>query len=96
MSFEYFQGPQAQMSDLEDAPRCCTFCSVEGKCFNLNRACWVSSSIPTNKDSYGCLECLTRGKFQFSHDTEVGYLSKAGLKHIYKHHKLGLSIARRP
>jgi uncharacterized protein UPF0167 len=61
--FDYFHGPVQEMSHLAQGERRCSFCETTGLCFSLEG------------DEYGCIDCLRRGRFYFSHQTEVGYLS---------------------
>lgn len=86
VDFEYFQGPEGDMSHFEGV-RACSFCRQAVPCFSLEYA-W-SAELPESErqGAFGCSACLRAGRFEFWHDTEIGMLSETGLEHVYKHSK---------
>lgn len=81
--FKFFLGPPDEMSGLADNVRC-EFCGSTGAGFELGSAiCALSDSDKGRK--HGCAKCLSDGRFEFWHDTDIGFLDEHGLKHVYEH-----------
>jgi uncharacterized protein CbrC (UPF0167 family) len=81
MNFEYFQGPVSDMASLCKGEQTCGICKRVGPCFELGSA--IICSEEANEVGYGCMECLTKGKFEFWQDTEIGLLDEIGLTKIH-------------
>jgi uncharacterized protein CbrC (UPF0167 family) len=81
--FKYFQGPPDEMSSRAPGDVPCHFCHQIGEGFDLEYATCASSDRQEGK--FGCARCLSEGRFEFWHDTDIGVLDKNGLSHVYKH-----------
>ena len=85
MNFGYFQGPISDMASLCKGEKTCGICKRVGQCFELRSA--IIQSEEASEVSYGCWECLVKGKFEFWHDTDIGMLDEKGLTKVYKHNQ---------
>jgi uncharacterized protein CbrC (UPF0167 family) len=85
MRFEYFQGPISDMAMLCKEEKKCSICNSTGNCFELGTA--IIQSEEASEAGYGCMECLSNGKFEFWHDTDIGVLDEKGLSKAYKHNQ---------
>lgn len=84
LDFRYFQGPQEHMSNLASEPVACHFCGSFGDGFELDFSiCALSDEEKEGR--HGCVRCLSEGRFEFWHDTDIGVLDENGLKKVYKH-----------
>jgi hypothetical protein len=88
--FTYFRGPQSEMFELTRVDVPCALCGLVGRCFALDSThCPELHPRPRGMDrrggKYGCFDCLRVGRFEFWHDTEVGFLSEDGLEPSRSH-----------
>lgn len=75
------------MSNISNGDERCFFCGREQRCFNLYFLICPGLSDHDKSTGFGCFDCLLNGKFEFSHDTEIGFLDENGLTHFYNHNK---------
>lgn len=87
MPFKYFAGPTSEMAGLCNEQCACYFCGHVSACFALDFAVCPTLKGDERRGQVGCIDCLQAGRFEFSHDTEVGVLDQSGLKHVYKDNK---------
>ena len=77
----------------EMAHRCadnttCTLCGAPEVCFCLEYTHCPELSDEHKQNAAGCVHCLEAGRFEFWHDTEIGFLDENGLKQVYSHNEL--------
>ena len=85
MEFQYFKGPDQDMSDLLEGTHTCDICGqANGLCFSLDYTITEVFPDDEKETKMGCLQCLRDGKFEFWHDTEYGVLDERGLTKVYK------------
>jgi hypothetical protein len=87
MTFEYFIGPEEDMSDYAGI-QACVLCHSVAPAFELDSGFSAELSEDENIGKFGCVECLHGGRFEFWHDTEVGLLDEVGLRQVYSHSRL--------
>jgi uncharacterized protein CbrC (UPF0167 family) len=85
VEFTYFRAPGQHMAGLGENDVVCTFCDAVGPCFALAGAHCPSLTRDEKGAAFGCFACLKSGRFEFSHDTEIGMLTERGLKKFYSH-----------
>lgn len=86
MRFKYFEGPIDEMSDLLDGSHKCSFCGQKSEmCFEIDYAITDKFSEDEKEGKIGCMTCLSKGEFEFWHDTEFGMLDEKGLTKVYNH-----------
>jgi len=80
--FKYFEAPENEMTGLLEGIRECSICGESGRCFQLD--CADPESLPDAclKDGVGCYTCLRKGRFEFFHTTEIGYLFASGPEYL--------------
>ncbi len=86
MRFEYFTGPESEMSDFV-GEAICSLCRRSGPCFSLASVIVASLAEEDKETAVGCCGCLAKGLFSFWHDTEIGMLDQRGLRKFYNHHR---------
>ena len=84
LTFKYFEGPREDMSGLAAGDVRCELCGRVGDGFDLDDA---TCALPDDEKAgkFGCADCLTSGRFEFWHDTDIGMLDERGLEKVYKH-----------
>lgn len=75
------------MSGLSEENVKCSLCGAIGKCFDLSFSICSELTDSQKESAVGCESCLSEGRFEFWHDTEIGVLDETGLHHVYKHNK---------
>src|SRR5881392_3473633 len=85
--FTYFQGPSSDMVGWIQEPATCSICGKKGQCLELGYARCSRFSDKERDDKRGCLECLTKGKFEYAHYTEYGVLESTGFRIATGYHK---------
>ena len=85
LKFKYFEGPEKDMGDLCQEPCECTLCGRKDICFELDFADCPELDEKEKEGKFGCVKCLREGRFEFHHDTDIGFLDERGLTKVYKH-----------
>ena len=86
MDFIYFKGPIEDMAELLTDRNTCSICNKEHDyCFDLEFTITEKFSSEEREGKIGCYDCLKKGEFEFSHDTEFGMLDENGLTKVYNH-----------
>jgi uncharacterized protein CbrC (UPF0167 family) len=84
LSFRYFQGPVSDMAFFSGIGSC-SLCQQEAPCFDLEYAICPELPEGDRQGRAGCITCLSAGRFEFWHDTEIGMLDESGLSKVYNH-----------
>ncbi|WP_421977451.1 CbrC family protein [Roseivirga seohaensis] len=86
MDFKYFKGPWDEMSGyLLDKCKCAICQTPDLDCFLLDYSITKEFDEEEIEGKAGCFDCLRKGKFEFWHDTEFGFLDENGLSKVYSH-----------
>ena len=94
MEFIYFEGPESDMADLIDKPHSCSICGMQHpNCYALDYADTAAFTKKQREGKVGCYDCLKKGLFTFSHDTEYGLVDHTGVNDTYRHNGHTLSGA---
>ena len=81
LEFRYFRAPETEMIGLLSGVRTCSLCGQSGRCFSLeSRVVSRELTEEQRQGKIGCVDCLKRDRFGFSHDTVVGCITNAGLE----------------
>ena len=79
LEFRYFRAPETEMIGLLSDVRTCSLCGQPGRCFSLNSVIGCGLTQEERQGKIGCVDCLKRDRFSFSHRTEAGYIGEDGL-----------------